>query len=66
VEVLRTVSAGRPEALHAVTRLRDGGVDADVVDAGGTVVLRMRGYRTTALPLPLPDDVLQPFRRAMA
>ena len=32
---------------------------------GGWTLVRMHGYRTTPLPLPLGDGVLEPFRRAM-
>ena len=45
---------------------RDGaGFDADVVDARGRVVLRLRGYRTVALPSPLEADKLAPLQAAM-
>jgi hypothetical protein len=40
--------------------------DADVVDATGVVVLRMRGYRTIELPAGPGDELLEPLRAAMA
>ena len=41
------------------------GFDADVVDADGRVVLRLRGYRTVALPTPVDAARLAPLRDAM-
>jgi hypothetical protein len=40
-------------------------VDAEVVDASGRVLLRLEGYRTTALPGGLDPDTLAPLRAAM-
>nr|MDQ2960573.1 SDR family NAD(P)-dependent oxidoreductase [Candidatus Dormibacteraeota bacterium] len=44
----------------------DGGFDAEVVDASGTVMMRMRGYRTIPAPMSVADGLLAPFRGAMA
>ncbi len=52
--------------LHAVLRVRDGEgapvFDGHVADGDGRVVLRMDGYRTIGLPVPMPDDVRGPLR----
>jgi NAD(P)-dependent dehydrogenase (short-subunit alcohol dehydrogenase family) len=64
------VLAAAPEPADGVLAVvqrnaEDGVVDAEVVDASGTVFLRMRGYRTTPAPLTVPDALLEPFRRAL-
>ncbi len=44
--------------LHAVAREVAAGVfDCVVVDADGTVIVRLDGYETIALPVPIPMDV---------
>ena len=52
--------------LHAVLRVREGEgapvFDGHVADGDGRVVLRMDGYRTIGLPVPMPDDVRGPLR----
>ncbi len=40
------------------------GFDCLVVDSGGLVVLRMDGYHTVPLPVPLPADVVAPMQAA--
>ena len=45
---------------------RDGGADAEVVDAGGRVRVRLEGYRTIELPGGMDGDALAPLRDAMA
>jgi hypothetical protein len=51
--------------LHAVLRARPGDgapvFDGHVADGEGSVVLRMYGYRTIALPAAMPDDVRGPL-----
>ncbi len=45
-------------AVRAIAREVEPGVfDCVVVDAAGTVVVRLDGYRTIPLPAPIPDDV---------
>jgi hypothetical protein len=44
---------------------RDGGVDADVVDEGGRVRMRLEGYRTIELPGAVDAEALDPIRSAM-
>ena len=55
--------------LHAVLRVCDGQgapvFDGHVADGEGRVVLRMQGYRTIALPVPMPEDVRDPLRAVL-
>lgn len=44
----------------------DGRFDCQVLDRDGEVVLRVSGYRTTALDSPLPADLQRPIRAAMS
>jgi hypothetical protein len=61
--VTRFAGADAPGELTAVVQPQaDGAVDADVVDSGGAVRVRLQGYRTTALPVPLDEDALAPLR----
>jgi len=62
--ITRYAGADAPGRLTAVVRPRaDGrGTDADVVDESGAVRIRLEGYRTTPLPLPLDDAALAPLR----
>jgi acyl transferase domain-containing protein/acyl carrier protein len=54
------------DAPHwAVVRPTEGGADADVVDADGRVVLRMRGYGTAVLPDGPDAELLAPLSAAM-
>jgi NADP-dependent 3-hydroxy acid dehydrogenase YdfG/acyl carrier protein len=64
--VLRYAGADDPGALWAVVTPRDGGADAEVVDARGHVRVRLEGYRTIELPGSIDSDVLAPLRDAMA
>ena len=41
-----------------------GGVDAQIVDDGGRVWLRLEGYRTSQVPGDLPAEALAPIRSA--
>ena len=56
-----------PGPVWAVVRPRDGdqGVDAEVVDESGRVLVRLEGYRTIELPGPAGEDMLAPLRAAM-
>jgi hypothetical protein len=65
VEALAPPATDEQRAVAVVTP-RDGkGFDADVVDAGGRVLLRLHGYRTVALPSPLEADKVAPLKAAM-
>ena len=55
--------AARP--LHAVVRPSADGFDASVVDAHGSVVSILEGYRTVRLPGALHADAVAPLRAAM-
>jgi hypothetical protein len=64
--VLRFEGADEGGTLFAVVHPRDGdGVDAEVVDEGGRILVRLEGYRTTALPGGLDSEALDPIRAAM-
>jgi hypothetical protein len=52
--------------LFAVAGPSDDGFDCSVIDDDGRVLLRMEGYRTTALPGALPDDIQGPLNDVMA
>ncbi len=53
--------------LHAVAHEVVPGVfDCVVVDADGTVVVRLDGYETIALPAPIPDDVAADLHAAFS
>jgi hypothetical protein len=61
--VTRFAGADAPGRLTAVIRPRDdGAIDAEVIDERGVVRIRLEGYRTTPLPVPLDDDALAPMR----
>jgi hypothetical protein len=65
--VLVAPGAAEGAGLVAVVVPRDDGAsDAEVVEPGGTVWLRLEGYRTTALPGSPGDDLLAPLRAAIA
>ncbi|MBK8074484.1 MAG: SDR family NAD(P)-dependent oxidoreductase [Kineosporiaceae bacterium] len=55
--------------LHAVLRAREGDgppvFDGHVADGQGRVVLRLSGYRTIALPAPMPHEVRDPLRAVL-
>jgi NAD(P)-dependent dehydrogenase (short-subunit alcohol dehydrogenase family) len=53
------------EPVHAVVVPGPDEADALVVDGDGAVRLRLRGYRTIALPGGSDDDLLAPLGRAM-
>ncbi len=52
--------------LHSVVIPNaDGGFDARVTDEKGNVRLKLRGYRTMALPDPLNESALKPLQEAL-
>ena len=55
----------RAGLVATVRRDGNGGFDCDVHDDDGTLVLRLDGYRTVALPDPPPEDVVAPIRAVM-
>jgi hypothetical protein len=64
--VVRFEGADEGGPLVAVVHPGDGdGVNAEVVDEAGRVVVRLEGYRTTALPGGLDPEALDPIRAAM-
>jgi len=65
VEALAPPANDDQPAVAVVTPRDGAGFDADVVDAGGRVLLRLRGYRTVALPSPVDADKLAPLKAAM-
>ncbi|MGB8022137.1 MAG: SDR family NAD(P)-dependent oxidoreductase, partial [Candidatus Nanopelagicales bacterium] len=65
----RAVVYGAPTdggPLVASARETDNGFDCVVTDQGGNVVVTLEGYRTSALPQSLPDEVIAPLRSVMA
>ena len=64
--VVRFASAKKPSRLWAVVTPQDGGVtNAEIIDEGGRVRVRLEGYRTIALPGELAADALAPIRSAL-
>ncbi len=63
--VVRYASAKKPSRQWAVVTQRDGATDAEIVDEGGRVRVRLEGYRTIGLPGDLATDVLAPIRSAL-
>jgi hypothetical protein len=50
----------------AIARPRNAGVyDCEVLDHDGKVLLRMQGYGTVPMPVPVADDVRAPLREAL-
>jgi len=49
----------------AVVTPGEGGINADVVDDTGAVLVRLEGYRTSELPGELPAEAVAPIRTAM-
>jgi len=65
--VVRYASAKKPSRLWAVvTPQEGGGVDAEIIDEGGRVRVKLEGYRTIALPGELAADALAPIRSGLA
>jgi hypothetical protein len=63
--VVHYASSKKPTRLWAVVTPQENGVDAEVIDEGGRVRMRLEGYRTVELPGELEPVVLDPIRRAM-
>ncbi len=60
LELVRDPNHVSADGLHAVITVGENGgpvFDGHVADGDGQVVLRLTGYRTIALPSPVPDDV---------
>ena len=65
--VTRFAGADAPGRLTAVIHPRDDhAIDAEVIDEHGAVRIRLEGYRTTPLPVPLDDDAIAPLRAVVA
>ena len=61
-----TAEPGGPdESLVATATQADTGFDCVVTDPAGAVAVRVEGYRTIALPQPLPDEVRAPIQAVM-
>ena len=57
--VVRYASAKKPSRLWAVVTPQDGGgADAEIIDEGGRVRVKLEGYRTIALPGELAANAL--------
>ena len=65
VEFLKPSSAAKGHFHAAVTASGEDEFDAQVVDDGGNVFMRLRGYRTMALPDPVEDKLLKPLKDVM-
>jgi hypothetical protein len=56
-------------AVVAIVRPRHEGdttvVDAEVVDAEGRLLVTLQGYRTSAMPAGVPEELAAPLRAAM-
>ncbi len=66
VEALGSEREVSGRAYAVVTPRPDGeGFDAEVVDDAGRVHLRMEGYRTVALPVPVDVALLEPLQSAV-
>ncbi len=63
--VLRFGDGATGGPVWAVVTPREHGVDAEIVDGDGRVMLRIEGYRTSEMPGELPADALAPIRHAM-
>jgi NAD(P)-dependent dehydrogenase (short-subunit alcohol dehydrogenase family) len=65
--VVRYASAKKPSRLWAVVTPREGGgADAEIIDEGGRVRVKLEGYRTIALPGELPADALAPIQSGLS
>jgi hypothetical protein len=68
VEVLRPdgrAGTGGSRLYAVVTpHAAEGSFDAEVIDTAGNKYLRLRGYRTVALPSSVDGDVLKALREA--
>jgi hypothetical protein len=66
LSILMPSGSDRARLHSVVVPNADGGFDARVVDEKGNVWLKLRGYRTMALPDPVDDSLLEPLRAAMS
>jgi NAD(P)-dependent dehydrogenase (short-subunit alcohol dehydrogenase family) len=65
--LLRAPDVDKSQLYAVVTPRPDqGSFDADVVGTNGDCYLRLRGYRTVALPNSLDGDLLKPLQAAMS
>jgi acyl transferase domain-containing protein/acyl carrier protein len=58
--------AGAGGSVYAIVEPRSEQYDAEVLDDTGVVRLRMEGYRTVALPIPIDPELLGPLRVAVS
>jgi NAD(P)-dependent dehydrogenase (short-subunit alcohol dehydrogenase family) len=65
VEFLKSTSGATGRVRAAVTTAGDDRFDAQVFDDNGDVFMRLRGYRTMALPDPVQDELLKPLKDVM-
>ena len=63
--VIRYATGKKPSRLWAVVTPRDGGADAEIIDEGGRVRVKLEGYRTIALPGELEAEALAPIRSGL-
>jgi acyl transferase domain-containing protein/acyl carrier protein/NAD(P)-dependent dehydrogenase (short-subunit alcohol dehydrogenase family) len=66
LSILMPSGNDRAKVHSVVIPNADGGFDARVVDEKGNVWLKLRGYRTMALPDPVDESLLEPLRSAMS
>ncbi len=59
--VIRYATGKKPSRLWAVVTPRDGGADAEIIDEGGRVRVKLEGYRTIVLPGELEAEALAPI-----
>ena len=66
-DLIRTLHKprGNGPLLALVHPVSDGSFDCRVVDAAGDVLVRIDGYRSTALPGAIADELQRPIRAAM-
>lgn len=66
LSILMPSGSGQARLHAVVVPNADGGFDARVVDEKGNVWLKLRGYRTMALPDAVDESLLAPLRAAMS
>ncbi len=62
VEFLKSPSSVNGRVHAAVTAAGEDSFDAQVVDDNGDVYMRLKDYRTMALPDPVKDELLKPLK----
>jgi hypothetical protein len=65
VELLADPATATAPFTAVATPSGSGAFDCTVLDAGGQLVLRLDGYRTSALPGQLPEDIRTPLHDVM-